>query len=59
MKRYRRKLKLKQEVKNTLIILFIILLIFILLGLIEKIDSDFIESCTNAGYSLEHCIKNK
>jgi len=55
MKRYR----LKKEVKNTLIILFLMFILGICFYIIDKMDEDFIESCTKAGYSVEHCIKNK
>ena len=63
MKRYRVKYKLtkegKQIIKNTLIILIIIIVVFAITDLLKKSDDDFIESCTQAGYSIEHCIKNK
>lgn len=54
-----KKYNLKQEVKNTLIILFIILIVGMIIALVDKLDSDFIESCTEAGYSVEHCKRNK
>lgn len=55
MKRYR----LRKEVKITFIILLIIFIIFTLTDIMKRIDESFIESCTKAGYTLQHCERVK
>jgi len=55
MKRY----KLRKEIKLTIIILLIIILVFTLISIIKRIDDSFIESCTKAGYTLQHCERVK
>lgn len=44
--------------KKRYIILFVMLVIgsFILLN---KLDNDFMNSCTNSGYSYDYCIEHK
>ena len=55
MKRYR----LRKEIKIGLIILSIVFIIFILTDIVKRIDDSFIESCTKAGYTLQHCERVK
>ena len=55
MKRY----KLRKEVKIGLIILLVIFIIFTLTDIMKRIDESFIESCTKAGYTLQHCERVK
>lgn len=59
MKRYKKIIKLRKEVKITFIILLIIFIVFTLTDIVKRIDDDFIESCTKAGYTLQHCEKVK
>lgn len=59
MKRYKKIIRLKKEVIRTIIILLIIILVFTLLSIIKRIDDSFIESCTKAGYTLQHCERVK
>ena len=50
-----KKLRLKSWVKVVLVIM-----ILVILGVaVKKIDDDFIDSCTEAGYSKDYCIREK
>ena len=59
MKRYKKVIRLKKKVIRIIIILLIIVLVFTLITLIKRIDDSFIESCTKAGYTLQHCERVK
>ena len=55
MKRYR----LRKEIKISIMMLLILFIIYILSIIVNKLDNDFIESCTKAGYTLQHCERVK
>lgn len=59
MKRYKKIIKIRKEIKISIIILLIIFIVFTLTDIVKRIDDSFIESCTKAGYTLQHCERVK
>ena len=45
--------------KKTIIVIFILIFIIGIILIINKLDSDFMKSCTEAGFSKEHCEVHK
>ena len=54
-----KKRKLKRWVKVTLYSITTAIVIVFLLNTLSKLDKEFMESCTNSGYSVRYCEAHK
>lgn len=55
----RKRLRLKFEVKLTIILIIGFITIISLALLVDKLDKKFMKSCLEQGYSEQHCISHK
>lgn len=55
----KKRLKLKFEVKLATAIILVLIIMISLISSINKLDQDFMKSCAEQGYSIQHCELHK
>lgn len=55
----KKKLRIKREVRNTLIICAILMALATIFYFMIKEDEDFVKNCVSNGYTEQYCIAHK